>query len=311
MKRVLMRVGLGLVLVLAGIVVSLCVAGASYAPTLAVPPGFAGKYVDVAGVSLRVLQEGAGRDLLLIHGSPGSLEDYALQAKELASSFRVTRYDRPGHGFSATGEGYSFAYNAQIALALIEKLKLERVIVVGHSYGGSTSLALALLRSPRVTAHVVIDSAAYKPVRPVNPLYKYTSLPVLGLGLLRAIPREAVRKKVAQALHDEFLAGPPPKGFVELRSNMWTEPKIGHTLAKEHLHSAEELRTLSPHYPEIKAPVYFIAQNDSAPRREGAEHFKRDVPQTVLVLQPNSGHYIQFEQPAAVTQLILRAAAEH
>jgi pimeloyl-ACP methyl ester carboxylesterase len=310
MKRVLVRLGMGLVVSGVGLVLALCVAGALYTPNLTIPAGLLGKHVEVDGLSLRVLTEGKGRDLLMIHGSSGSLEDYALQAEALSGSYRVTRYDRPGHGYSGDGGEYSLAYNARVALALIEKLKLERVVVVGHSYGGSTALALALLHSPRVAAYVVIDSAVYKHVRPLNPIYQYTGLPLFGPGLLRVL-RGAVQKKVAEGLRAEFVSGPPPAGFLELRSQIWSQPKVGHALARESLDSGRELVRQSAHYPEIKAPVYFVAQKDTPGRVENATHFKRDVPQTVLELTSNTGHMIQFEQPDVVTQLIQRAAREH
>jgi pimeloyl-ACP methyl ester carboxylesterase len=247
----------------------------------------------------------------MLHGSPGSLEDFAPQARELAKSFRVTRYDRPGHGFSSMGESTSLAYNAKVAAALLDQLKLERTIVVGHSYGGSSALALALLRSARVSAYVVIDSAVYQHVRPVPPVYRLTSLPLLGLGFLRMIPRERVQANIASKLPAEFLAGPPPAGFVALRAKLWSEPKIAHALAIENVQSGAELITQSERYPQIEAPVYFLSQKDSAPRRENALRFQRAVKQTVLELVPHSGHYIQFERPELVTEIIRRAAREH
>lgn len=311
MKRTLGRVALTLALVLLGVALALCASGGLYAPDLSIPNGFRGQHVKVAGLSLRVLSEGAGRDILMIHGSPGSLEDFAPQASELSKSFRVTRYDRPGHGFSSMGESTSFAYNAKVAAALLDELKLERTIVVGHSYGGSTALALAFLRSPRVSAYVVIDSAVYKHVRPVPAVYHLTSLPLLGLGFLRMIPRDRVQANITSKLPAEFLAGPPPAGFVALRAKLWSEPKIAHTLAIESVHSVTELHQQSERYPEIHAPVYFLSQKDSAPRRENAERFKAAVKQTELELVPKSGHYIQFERPELVTETIRRAAREH
>lgn len=309
MKRVMLRAGVSLALLIVLIVLGLCVSGALYTPDITIPPGVAGKHVEVDGLSLRVLQEGAGRDILMIHGSSGVLEDYDAQAAALSGSFRITRYDRPGHGYSQSMETPSFAENAKVARALIEKLKLERVIVVGHSYGGSTALALALLGAPRVSAYVVIDSAVYQSVRPPHPSYKYTSRPLLGLGLLRALPRKSLEAKISDALHAEFKAGPAPKGFVELRSQLWAEPRISHTLAREHLHSQEWLDAQSSRYGEIKAPIYFLAQKDVAARRENAERLKRAAPQTELTFVPNTGHYVQVEQPAIVTETIRRAAA--
>jgi 2-hydroxy-6-oxonona-2,4-dienedioate hydrolase len=57
-------------------------------------------HVDVDGVRTRVLQAGAGPDLVLLHGTGGHLEAYARDIAELAQDFRVTAYDMVGHGWS-------------------------------------------------------------------------------------------------------------------------------------------------------------------------------------------------------------------
>jgi pimeloyl-ACP methyl ester carboxylesterase len=311
MKSRFSRIALVLMLVPLGLVLVLLVAGGTYTPKLEIPPGFAGKYVEVSGLKLRVHTEGAGRDLLFIHGSSGIIEDFAPQAKELAKSFRVTRYDRPSHGFSSVGERVSLAYNAQIAAALMDKLALQRAIVIGHSYGGATAMALALQRPARVSAYIAIDSPLYESGRPLDGRTRLMGLPLIGPGFLRIIPRERVRLRIAQTLPQEFRARPPPAGFIELRSKVWSEPKVTHALARERLLVNAELDQQSPRYSEIKAPVYVLAQRDSAPRRNNAERFKRALPHAVMELVPNSGHYIQIERPDVVTNMIRRAASEH
>ena len=128
------------------------VLGATYSPNTTIPAGMPGRHVVVNGVPLRVVQEGQGRDVLLIHGSPGSIEDWDSITGALAASFRVTRYDRPGQGYSGDDGQYSQEHNGEIALGLIRALGLSRVVVVGHSYGGSTALAMAAGKIGR--AHV-------------------------------------------------------------------------------------------------------------------------------------------------------------
>lgn len=57
-------------------------------------------YINIQGNKIRYSQSGEGRDLLLIHGTPGFLEDWNAIAAELAKDYRVTCYDRMGHGYS-------------------------------------------------------------------------------------------------------------------------------------------------------------------------------------------------------------------
>ncbi len=311
MKSRFTRILLTLALLPLGLVLLVLLAGATYAPELEIPAGMVGKYVEVSGLKLRVHTEGEGRDLLFIHGSSGLIEDFAPQAKELAKSFRVTRYDRPGQGFSSAGERISLAYQAQIASALMDKLALQRAIVIGHSYGGATAMTLALQRPARVAAYVAIDSPLYESARPMDGNIRLTGTPLIGPGFLRLVPRARLQHRIAKLLAQEFRAGPPPAGFVELRSQVWSQPKVTHALARERLLINPELDQQSPHYSEIKAPVYVLAQRDNAPRRDNAERFKRAVSHAVVELVPKTGHYIQIERPDVVTSMIRRAASEH
>src|SRR5687767_7719485 len=77
--RVLGWLTLATVLVLTSI-------GAIHTPNTEIPAGVAGHHVTVAGVPLRVLQRGSGPDVLLIHGSPGCVEDWTPLIDALAGT---------------------------------------------------------------------------------------------------------------------------------------------------------------------------------------------------------------------------------
>jgi pimeloyl-ACP methyl ester carboxylesterase len=185
---------------------------------------------------------------------------------------------------------------------------LERTVVVGHSFGGSTALALAQLKSPRVAAVVVLDSAVYAPIRPVNPAYRFLRLPAFGVGLARIVPRSSTEATIAETIREEFKAGAPPAEFTAVRTDVYAEPKVLHAVANEHWVSAANLARQSPHYGTIAVPVYIAAQRDDPARRATAERLAREVARTEVVLLSPSGHFVQIEQPAAVTELIRRAA---
>ena len=171
-----------------------------------------------------------------------------------------------------------------------------------------TELALASLRSPRVSACVILDSAVYKSVRPVNPLYPFLKTSFFGVGLLRALPSGTLDARISKALVDEFVAVTPSDAFVELRTRAWSVPKVMHAVANEHTGSATEIARQSPAYRDIRIPVFIVAQEADAGRRENAERLHRDVSDSTLELLPNTGHFVQIEQSDAVTALIRRAA---
>jgi pimeloyl-ACP methyl ester carboxylesterase len=97
--------------------------------------------------------------LLLVHGLAGQLAHYTYGVTErLAGRYRIIAVDRAGSGYSTRAPGTQADLHTQAAMlaALIEQLKLERPLVVGHSLGGALSLALALRHPHRVGALALI-----------------------------------------------------------------------------------------------------------------------------------------------------------
>lgn len=64
----------------------------SFADTI--PSGFKGNIIDVMNQQIKIYQTGSGKDVLLIHGLPGCIEDWETIIPELSKKFRVTVYDR-------------------------------------------------------------------------------------------------------------------------------------------------------------------------------------------------------------------------
>jgi pimeloyl-ACP methyl ester carboxylesterase len=240
--------------------------------------------------------------VLLIHGSPGSLEDFAPVINALGTRFRLTAYDRQGHGFSGDNGKYSPADNAELAAALLEQLDLRDAIVVGHSYGGATALALALQKPQRVRAFVVLDSAVYKSLRPGAPLYKLLAQPYLGQGCASILSAFIAPARIRSELSRVWTRA--PEEFRALRARVWSSPKVAHALARESVDANAALGAQSPRYPEIRQRVAIMAQADDPERRSAAQRLHHEIQGSTLDLVPGTGHYLQFEKTAEVVRVI-------
>lgn len=125
---------------------------------LPVTPHPTGKFLQLAGLKLRYLERpGSEPAVLLIHGLPGTAEDFEDVTPLIGH--RTIAIDRPGFGFS-TGGYFPFDRQLQAVHEVIERLHLGRPILVGHSYGGSISLAYAELHPAEVRGLVLVDAAA-------------------------------------------------------------------------------------------------------------------------------------------------------
>jgi pimeloyl-ACP methyl ester carboxylesterase len=110
-------------------------------------------------------QSGNGLPLLFIHGSPGSADvfvDYQA-ANEFAEKYTMVTYDRPGYGRTSGGM-CSLAQQVQIAHeVLLARFPDTKVIIVGHSYGG-TIAALLALEYPEVVEQVILLAPMLDPI---------------------------------------------------------------------------------------------------------------------------------------------------
>jgi haloalkane dehalogenase len=111
-------------------------------------PGFAFKprYLDAGGARMHYLDEGRGQVLLLLHGEATWSYLYRKLIPELAWKHRVVAPDFVGFGRSdkhAGQEAYSFRGHVESLRALVERLDLKDITLVGQDSGLLVGLSLA------------------------------------------------------------------------------------------------------------------------------------------------------------------------
>ena len=145
-------------------------------------------YAEVHGLQLRFWTKGRGRDVLLLHGLGGCLEDWAGAFERLAGDFRLWALELPGSGRSdKPARGYSADLFLGIVVSFLGLHGIERAHIVGVSMGGGIGLALALWRPSRVDRLVLANSALLG--RRLHPFLHLCTAPVLGELLLRPPPK--------------------------------------------------------------------------------------------------------------------------
>jgi pimeloyl-ACP methyl ester carboxylesterase len=118
-----------------------------------------GSFVQVGKLRIHYIEHpGAGAPVLLIHGLPGTAEDWE-DVTPLLGGHRTIAIDRPGFGYSSGGY-VPFNRQLEVIHELLAKLHVTRPILVGHSYGGTISLGFAERYPSDVRGLVLVDAAA-------------------------------------------------------------------------------------------------------------------------------------------------------
>lgn len=129
------------------------------------------RMIDAGGVSLRVASFGEdkhGVPAVLLHGYSADLNNWLFTAPALAESRPVYALDMPGHGGSdkAVGDG-SLAHIAQVVVAALAALGIEKAHLIGHSWGGAVAARVAA-DLPGKTASLTLLAAASLPGGIIN-----------------------------------------------------------------------------------------------------------------------------------------------
>lgn len=96
-------------------------------------------------------------ELVLLHGQPGSPQDWAAVIARLPPQLHAVAADRPGYGASLRPAD-GFTANAQAVLDDLDARDVRSAVLVGHSWGGGVALRAASLAPDRVHAVVLLAS---------------------------------------------------------------------------------------------------------------------------------------------------------
>lgn len=119
----------------------------------------------VSGIDLHYEAHGDGPPVLFIHGSVMNGQMTWSAQQPLAERWKLVYLDRPGYGASSHSGREDFAADSDLIAGILEQAGqlwgVDRVHVVGHSYGGVISLLAAAKQPGAVRSLTVIEPPAF------------------------------------------------------------------------------------------------------------------------------------------------------
>ncbi|MDB5368166.1 MAG: alpha/beta hydrolase [Rhodospirillales bacterium] len=266
---------------------------------------------------MHVTEQGEGPPIVFLHGNGATSEDFRISGllDDLARTHRVIAFDRPGFGFSERTRLRRWHAAAQGALiqAALDQMKIERPILVGHSWGTLVALAMALDAPDRVAGLVLIsgfyfaeprlDVAALLPstIPGVNDVLRYTLLPPLMRALAGPAYRELFRPASVSARFNEEFPKPIAARPSQLRA-----------IAGDTANLISSARAMQRRYGELSMPVAIVTGNGDriVDPAVHADRLHAAIAGSSLTRIPGAGHMVHHTARATVLDAITRLAAE-
>ncbi len=261
---------------------------------------------------IRYLKTGKGQPLVLIHTIRTQLDYFKYVIPQLAKNFTVYAIDLPGHGYSSIDKkaNYDEPYFRSAVIALIEKLDLKEVTIVGESIGGVLALTVASQLPNRIKEVVSSNPYDYDKkygdgVRRGNFLANFVisqfAIPYIGA--------------VVAAMENILFLGIILKGGLKNKGWMPFEllkefDRVGRRKGYRHVERStfagwQSWSKAQSLYSKVKAPVKLIyGQNDWSTLAE-REHTAKKLGGISISTVANTGHFAFVDNPQKMTEILL------
>ena len=264
------------------------------------------RFVKIGDVNYHYREYPAtGQDIFLLHGFASSTYSWETTAPLLHEhGYHVWALDMKGFGWSDKPEGadYSPLTLMEEVKSWLDEMNLASVVFVGNSLGGAIGVLLALEHPEKVGSLVLVDSGGYPKAKPL--IIDAARIPFSGCWMNLFLSRWVVEWNLRRVYHhgDRVSDETVDAYYDRLRTEHALDAQV--SLAKSI--DFDLFEEYIVRLPEIQAPTLIIwGENDRWVPLECGYNFRRDIPNSKLVVIPECGHVPQEEHPAVTTSFIV------
>lgn len=120
-------------------------------------------FVETSAGRVFYQERGSGTPIVLLHAATHDHRDFDAVVEALSTAHRTIAIDWPGHGRSdpAHGKFASATGFAEVLAEVVDRLELERMVLIGNSVGGYAAARLALDQPARVAGLVLVNTGGF------------------------------------------------------------------------------------------------------------------------------------------------------
>jgi pimeloyl-ACP methyl ester carboxylesterase len=229
------------------------------------------------------------RTIILVHGSMGCNQAWKQQIQGLSQKDRVIAVDLPGHYGTTCSELPTMETYVRFLNKVINELKVEKIILGGHSLGGAVVLSYYISYPKKVQGLILVGTGARLRVVPVILEMTKRNDP----NLIKMMETVAFHKNTIQNQKDLI---------DDVNRNMTkTAPNIGYADF-----SICDKFDVMAHLGDIKVPTLIICgDDDKLTPVKYSKYLNEHIPKSTLHIIENAGHMVMLEQGDAVNKAIL------
>lgn len=249
------------------------------------------KFMQIDDTRIRYDVRGKGNTIVMLHGFASSMEVWDRLTAELEDEYQIVRLDLKGFGWTDRPEGdYSPQAQSELVWELLDKLKIDHFSLVGHSWGSSVALQMALDKPDRINRVALYDAWVYEEQLPA--FFVWSRSPVFGETMFRLWYKERAEDRLAMAFYD------PEKwvnqGFIEAVDSALDRPAtVTAALAAVR---AQQYEKIQHRYSEIGIPVLLIwGEEDQVAPLWVAHRLASELPYSQLETYGSCGHFPMIE----------------
>jgi pimeloyl-ACP methyl ester carboxylesterase len=246
-------------------------------PTPTLPKAGKSGIAAVNGVNIWYAIFGHGTPVILLHGGLANSNYWGRMVTELAGRYQVVVMDSRGHGRSTrNSEPIGYDLMASDVIAVMDFLKIGKAAIVGWSDGAIIGLDIAIRHPERLT-RLFAFAANSDPS-----------------GVADISHSAVFNKYLARAKSEYESLSPTPKeyeSFLAQIMKMWeTQPHFS-----------------SEQFSRIAAPVWIVdADHDEAIKRVDTLFMADHIPNSGLLILPQTSHFAFLQDPALFNAAVLR-----